>query len=58
MGNDLKLRFNEPIAGNYLDEDNNFQIIGMTNATGITTGTSLHFEDALESRAVTKVNAR
>ena len=55
VGNDLKLRFNEPIAGNYLDEDNNFQIIGMTNATGITTGTSLHFEDALESRAETKV---
>ncbi len=55
VGNDLKLRFNEPIAGNYLDEDNNFQIIGMTNATGITTGTSLHFENGLESKAVTKV---
>ena len=55
VGNDLKLRFNEPIAGNYLDEDNNFQIIGMTNATGITTGTSLHFENALESRAVSQV---
>ena len=55
MGNDLKLRFNEPIAGNYLDEDNNFQIIGMTNATGITTGTSLHFADETDSRAVTKV---
>lgn len=54
VGNDLKLRFNEPIAGNYLDEDNNFQLIGMTNATGITTGTSLHFTDAAESRAVTK----
>ncbi|MBQ4394089.1 MAG: hypothetical protein II825_02145 [Paludibacteraceae bacterium] len=55
VGNDLKLRFNEPIAGNYLDEDNNFQIIGMTNATGITTGTSLHFADETDSRAVTKV---
>ena len=55
VGNDLKLRFNEPIAGNYLDEDNNFQIIGMTNATGITTGTSLHFADAIDSKAVTQV---
>ncbi len=55
VGNDLKLRFNEPIAGNYLDEDNNFQIIGMTNATGITTGTSLHFVDDLQSKAKTKV---
>jgi hypothetical protein len=31
----LSLRFNEAIAGNYLDEDNNFQIVGETNATGI-----------------------
>ena len=56
VGNDLKLRFNEPIAGNYLDEDNNFQITGMTNATGITTGTSLHFNEAETSNASTKVS--
>ena len=55
VGNDLKLRFNEPIAGNYLDEDNNFQIIGMTNATGITTGTSLHFQGTPESKAESQV---
>ena len=55
VGNDLKLRFNEPIAGNYLDEDNNFQILGMTNASGITTGTSLHFEPAKLSTAETQV---
>ena len=28
VGDNLKLRFNEPIAGNYLDEDNNFQLVG------------------------------
>ena len=56
VGNDLKLRFNEPIAGNYLDADNNFRIVGMTNATGITTGTSLHFENSVESKAETKVD--
>ena len=56
VGNDFKLRFNEAIAGNYLDEDNNFQVIGMTNATGITTGTNLHFNGAEGSDAITKVN--
>ena len=56
VGNDFMLRFNEAIAGNYLDEDNNFQIMGMTNATGITTGTSLHFNEAESSNASTKVS--
>ena len=56
VGNDFMLRFNEAIAGNYLDEDNNFQIMGMTNATGITTGTSLHFNEAETSNASTKVS--
>ena len=56
VGNDFMLRFNEAIAGNYLDVDNNFQIMGMTNATGITTGTSLHFNEAESSNASTKVS--
>ncbi len=56
VGNYLKLRFNEAIAGNYLDEDNNFQITGMTNATGITTGTSLHFNEEESSNAYTQVS--
>jgi len=56
VGTDLKLRFNEAIAGNYLDEDNNFQITGMTNATGITTGTSLHFNEEESSNAYTQVS--
>ncbi len=41
---DISLRFSEPIAGNWLDEDNNFQILGVTNATGITQTTSLYFD--------------
>ena len=53
VGDNLKLRFNEAIAGNYLDEDNNFQIIGVTNETGITAGTSLHFDGS--GSAYTKV---
>ncbi len=55
VGDNFKLRFNEPIAGNYLDEDNNFQITGYTNESGITTGTSLHFDGTEESYAESKV---
>ncbi|MBR6829898.1 MAG: hypothetical protein IKM83_04745 [Paludibacteraceae bacterium] len=44
VGDHLKLRFNEPIAGNYLDEDNNFQITGITNTTGLSAATALHFD--------------
>ena len=42
--NNISLRFSEPIAGNWLDEDNNFQLLGVTNATGITQTTSLYFD--------------
>ena len=55
VGDNLKLRFNEPIAGNYLDEDNNFQIMGYTNESGITSGASLHFDGTANSYAETKV---
>ena len=55
VGDNLKLRFSEAIAGNYLDEDNNFQIIGYTNESGITTGTSLHFDGTDNSYAQSKV---
>ncbi len=52
VGDHLKLRFNEPIAGNYLDEDNNFQITGITNETGLSAATALHFDG--KSSATTK----
>lgn len=56
VGDNLRLRFNEPIAGNYLDEDNNFQIVGVTNETGITTSASLHFDGTPNSYAATQVS--
>lgn len=56
VGDHLKLRFSEPIAGNYLDEDNNFSLRGVTNKTGITAGTSLHFDGSEDSYATTKVD--
>ena len=55
VGDNLKLRFNEAIAGNYLDEDNNFQVTGYTNESGITTGISLHFDGSDNSYAQSKV---
>ena len=55
VGDNLKLRFNEPIAGNYLDEDNNFQILGVTNETGFVTSTSLGFDGTDQSYAATQV---
>ncbi len=56
IGDNLKLRFNEAIAGNYLDEDNNFQIKGVTNSTGITTSTSVHFSGMPDSYAKSQVS--
>ena len=56
VGDNLLLRFNEPIAGNYLDEDNNFQLLGVTNDVGLTTGASLSFDGSFESYAETKVS--
>lgn len=55
VGDKILLRFNEAIAGNYLDEDNNFQIMGYTNETGISTGISLHFDETENSYAESKV---
>ena len=54
VGDNLQLRFSEAIAGNYLDEDNNFQLIGVTNKTGITASASLHFTGQDDSYARTK----
>ena len=56
IGDDLKLRFSEPIAGNWLDEDNNFQLIGITNETSPTTDASPHFDGTQDSYAASEVS--
>ena len=56
LDGDIKLRFSEPIAGNWLDEDNNFQVLGVTNATGITQTTSLYFDGQSEHYAVSQAS--
>ena len=43
IGDDIILRFSEPIAGNYLRPLNNFEILGQTNSNNITLSTALHF---------------
>ena len=43
IGDDIILRFSEPIAGNYLSAVNNFQIIGQTNSSNLSLSSSLHF---------------
>ena len=55
IGDDIRLRFSEAIAGNYLDEDNNFSLVGVTNETGITASSSVRFDGTESSYATTKV---
>ena len=51
LSDDIRLRFSEAIAGNWLDEDNNFQLQGVTNQTGITSSSSLYFAGTEEQSA-------
>ena len=46
IGDDIMLRFSEPIAGNYLRDLNNFQVLGQTNSTNIALSTDLRFNDS------------
>ena len=43
IGSNIMLRFSEPIAGNYLRDVNNFQVLGQTNNSNIALSTSLRF---------------
>lgn len=43
IGDYISIPFSEDIAGNYLDEDNNFEILGFTNSSGLKSSTSLQF---------------
>ncbi|MGN0235470.1 MAG: LamG-like jellyroll fold domain-containing protein [Paludibacteraceae bacterium] len=53
VGDVLSLRFSEPIAGNLLDEDANFEVIG--TADQLSLATSLHFTGEPSCYATTKV---
>ena len=41
IGDDITIAFSEPIAGNYLSEVNNFEVLGYANSSNITQGTCL-----------------
>ena len=43
IGDDIKISFSEPIAGNYLSKINNFEVLGTPISTDISTSTSLSF---------------
>ncbi len=53
IGDDLKLTFSEPIAGNYLSKINNFELLGTPTNNDIATSTSLTFSGN-GSRAVSQ----
>ena len=44
IGDDIMIKFSEPIAGNYLREINNFEVLGTLLSNDISTSTSLSFD--------------
>lgn len=56
IGSDLILRFSEPIAGNYLSDLNNFQVIGTTNQSNITQSTNLRFDKGSKAYSESRRN--
>lgn len=44
IGDDIKVKFSEPIAANYLRNINNFEVLGTLNSNDISTSTSLSFD--------------
>lgn len=55
MGDYIGISFSEAIAGNYLDKENNFEVVGYTNKTGIVNSTSLTFDGVKGNGATTQV---
>ncbi len=49
IGDDITLRFSEPIAGNYLRNLNNFQVLGQTRSSNISLATCLRFNGYQEA---------
>ena len=45
IGDDIKIAFSEPIAGNYLRSINNFEVLGLPTSNSLSTSTSLAFDE-------------
>lgn len=56
MGDYIGISFSEAIAGNLLDKDNNFEVVGYTNKTGIINSTSLTFDGREGNGATTQIS--
>lgn len=55
IGDVISIPFSEDIAGQYLDEDANFQVIGYTNSTSVDASTSLQFAGGPDEYAKSEV---
>ena len=56
IGEDILLRFSEPIAGNYLRGLNNFQVLGQTNSSNIALSTDLRFNGTTAAASLSPRN--
>ena len=56
IGDDIKIAFSEPIAGNYLSPVNNFEVLGWTNQSSISLSTVLRFNGNGIAESVSKRN--
>ena len=56
IGGDIKIAFSEPIAGNYLTDINNFEVLGTPVSTDVATSTSLYFSGETLGGTHSRVN--
>ena len=56
IGNDICIAFSEPIAGNYLSPVNNFEVLGLTRQSSISSGTALQFDGNSAALSMSKRN--
>ena len=56
IGDDIKIAFSEPIAGNYLSPVNNFEVLGTTNQSSISLSTAIRFNGDGIAQSVSKRN--
>ena len=56
IGDDIKIAFSEPIAGNYLSPVNNFEVLGATNQSSISLSTLMRFNGDGLAQSMSKRN--
>lgn len=56
IGDDIRIPFSEQIAGNYLSDVNNFEVLGLTNQSSISLATALQFNGQGAAVSLSKRN--